>query len=31
MKNTGLEEYVYNFSVNSDAIAVDDILDNHKY
>ena len=31
MKNTGLEEYVYNFSVNFDAIAVDDILDNHKY
>ena len=31
MKNTGLEEYVYNFSVNSDAIAVDDILDNHRY
>ena len=28
MKNT---EYVYDFSVDSDAIVVDDILDNHKY
>ena len=31
MKKTGLNEYVYNFSVDYDAIAVDDILDIHKY
>ena len=28
---TGLNEYIYNFSVDYDAIAVDDILDIHKY
>ena len=31
MKKTGLNGYVYNFSVNYDAIAVHDILDIHKY
>ena len=31
MKITGLNGYVYNFSVYYDAIAVDDILDIHKY
>ena len=31
MKKTGLNGYVYDFSVNYDAIAVDDILDTHKY
>ena len=31
MKKTGLNEYVYDFSVDCDAIAVDDILDIHKY
>ena len=31
MKNTGLNRYVYDFSVDYDAIAVDDILDIHKY
>ena len=31
MKDTGLNKYVYDFSVQSDAIAVDDILDIHKY
>ena len=31
MKKTGLNGYVYDFSVNYDAIAVDDILDIHKY
>ena len=31
MKETGLNGHVYNFSVDSDAIAVDDILDIHKY
>ena len=31
MKNTGLNGYVYDFSVDYDAIAVDDILDIHKY
>ena len=30
MKNTGLNRYVYDFSVDYDAIAVDDILDIHK-
>ena len=29
-KKTGLNGYVYNFSVDYDAIAVDDILDIHK-
>ena len=31
MKKTGLSGCVYDFSVNYDAIAVDDILDIHKY
>ena len=31
MKKTGLNEYVYNFSVDYDAIPVDDILDIHDY
>ena len=31
MKKTGLNGYVYDFSVNYDAIAVDDILDIYKY
>ena len=31
MKKTGLNGYVYDFSVNYDAIALDDILDTHKY
>ena len=31
MKNTGLNGYVYDFSVDYDAIAVNDILDIHKY
>ena len=31
MKKTGLNEYVYDFSVDYDATAVDDILDIHKY
>ena len=31
MKKTGLNEYIYDFSVDYDAIAVDDILDIHKY
>ena len=31
MKKTGLNRYVYDFSVDFDAIAVDDILDIHKY
>ena len=30
MKKTGLNRYVYNFSVDYDAVAVDDILDIHK-
>ena len=30
-KKTGLNEYVYDFSVYYDAIAVDGILDIHKY
>ena len=30
-KKTRLNGYVYNFSVDYDAIAVDDILDIHKY
>ena len=30
MKDTGLNGYVYDFSVDYDAIAVDDILDIHK-
>ena len=31
MKRTRLNEYVYDFSIDYDAIAVDDILDIHKY
>ena len=31
MKKTGLNGYVYNFSVYYDAIVIDDILDIHKY
>ena len=31
MKKTGFNGYVYDFSVDYDAIAVDDILDIHKY
>ena len=31
IKKTGLNGYVYNFSVDYDAIALDDILDIHKY
>ena len=30
MKKTGLNDYVYDFSVDYDAIAVDDIVDIHK-
>ena len=29
MKKTGLNGYVYDFSVDYDAIVADDILDNH--
>ena len=31
MKKTELNGYVYDFSVNYDAVAVDDILDIHRY
>ena len=31
MKKTGLNFYVYDFSVDSDTILVADILDIHKY
>ena len=31
MKKTGLNRHVYDFSVDYDAIAVDDILDIRKY
>ena len=31
MKDTGLNGYVYDFSVNYDATDVDDIKDIHKY
>ena len=31
MKKTGLNGYVYDFSADYDAIAIDGILDNHKY
>ena len=31
MKKTGLNEYVYDFSVDYNTIAVDDTLDIHKY
>ena len=30
-KKTGLNGYVYDFSVNYDAIAIDDIVDIHNY
>ena len=31
MKKTGLNGYVYDFRTDYDAVAVDDILDIHKY
>ena len=31
IKKTGFNGYVYDFSVDYDAIAVDDVLDIHKY
>ena len=31
MEKTGLNLYVYDFSVDYDAVAVDGILDTHKY
>ena len=31
MRRSGLNEYVYDFSVHYDAIAVDDILEIHNY
>ena len=31
MKKTNLKGYIYDFSVNHDAIVVSDILDIHKY
>ena len=31
MKTTGLNEYIYDFSVGYDAIADDNILDIHRY
>ena len=31
MKKTGLNGYVYDFSIDYDAIATDDILDTYKY
>ena len=31
MKKTGFNDYVYDFSVDYDAIVVDDILDIHNY
>ena len=31
MKKTGLNGYVYDFSVDNDAIAVTNVLDIHKY
>ena len=31
MKKTGLNRYVYDFSVDYDAVAVDDMSDIHKY
>ena len=31
MKKTGLKGYVYDFSVDYDAVAVTDVLDIHKY
>ena len=31
MKKTGFDDYVYDFIVDYDAVAIDDILDIHKY
>ena len=31
MKKTGFNGYFYDFSIDYDAVAVDDILDIHKY
>ena len=31
MKKTGLNGYVYDFTVDYDAVSIDDILDIHKY
>ena len=31
MRKTGLKGYVYDFSIDYDAIAIDDILDIYKY
>ena len=31
MKKAGFNDFVYDFSVDYDAVAVDDILDIHKY
>ena len=31
MKDTGLNGYIYDFSVDYDATSVDDIKDTHKY
>ena len=31
MNKTGFNDYIYDFSVDYDSIAVDDILDIHKY
>ena len=31
MKNTGFHGYIYDFSIDYNAITVDDILDIHKY
>ena len=31
MKKTGLNGYLYDFSIDYDTVAVDDILDIHKY
>ena len=31
MKNTGFNGYIYDFCIDYDAIAVDDILDIHRY
>ena len=31
MKKTGFNGYIYDFSVDYDVIAVDDIVDIHKY
>ena len=31
IKNTGFYRYVYNYSVDYDAVPIDDILDIHKY